>query len=139
MSVFGFGVLVSFLCLTYPWTHNFLRYIAESFILDKNKLTFFIRLINIFYFPVFPIVFYYFTFGDFAILSGWETFRNGEIETGRLIAILTVILLPILVFLSSITYGFMCASNIKNPDKVTDEDYYWLWKIKSLFCSSQSR
>ncbi len=28
------------------------------------------------------------------------------------------------VFVSSITYGFMCASNIKNPDKATDGDYY---------------
>ena len=110
-------------CFIYPWMHNFFRYIVEKLFQNKNKRILSIRIINILYFPVFVIVFYHFTFGDFSIFFGWESIKNGEPEQGRLIGFILLLILPFFIFLSSITYGFICATRIKNPEKVLDEEY----------------
>ena len=116
-------LLSPFFCFIYPWVHNFFRYIGEKILRDEANQIQYLRLINILYFPIFPLVFYLFTWGDYSLMSGWESFKSVEMDGGRLIGVILIIVLPVMVFLMSIIWGIQCLYRIRYPQTIINSEY----------------
>jgi hypothetical protein len=116
-------LLSPFFCFIYPWVHNFFRYIGEKIFKDETNQIQYLWFVNILYFPIFPLVFYLFTWGDYSLISGWEYFKSGEMDGGRLIGVFLIIVLPVIVFLASITYGITCLYRIRYPQTIINSQY----------------
>jgi len=108
-------LLLGALAFLYPFVDAFIKWIGGLVLGQGQLFARYIKLSNILYFPVFPLVLYFFTLGEWSVFSGLQEVMSDDFS-GDGAAVLIIAVAPIACLLASIFNAFTCGMQIlKGP------------------------
>ncbi len=120
-------VICSVLCFLYLPLHSLALWLASFFLKREESLLTFIKCLNVPYLLIHAIVLLAYAAGEFSILAVWDFFQERQESGGKfsgrnMLAAFILSLLPLVLFVMSIAYGYMSYQRFLNPrDLLYDE------------------